>query len=137
MSLNAALRLMAGSVVTLSLVLAYYVYPAWLWLAAFVGFNLLQSAFTRWCPAITVFRLLGLKEEVCDSRGMSIHQGLHIIAGTVILVTSLAVVLGVAPQALLIVPLVMGVSLIQSAFTGWCPGMLIVKLLGFKPTHPA
>ncbi|SIQ22911.1 YgaP family membrane protein [Marinobacterium stanieri] len=137
MSLNAALRLMAGSVVTLSLVLAYYVYPAWLWLAAFVGFNLLQSAFTRWCPAITVFRLLGLKEEVCDSRGMSIHQGLHIIAGTVILVTSLAVVLGVAPQALLIVPLVMGVSLIQSAFTGWCPGMLIAKLLGFKPTHPA
>lgn len=137
MSLNAALRLMAGSVVTLSLVLAYYVYPAWLWLAAFVGFNLLQSAFTRWCPAITVFRLLGLKEEVCDSRGMSVHQGLHIIAGTVILVTSLAVVLGVAPQALLIVPLVMGVSLIQSAFTGWCPGMLIAKLLGFKPTHTA
>lgn len=136
MSLNAALRLMAGSVVTLSLVLTYYVYPAWLWLAAFVGFNLLQSAFTRWCPAITVFRLLGLKEEVCDSRGMTIHQGLHIIAGTAILVTSLAVVLGVAPQALLIVPLVMGVSLIQSAFTGWCPGMLIAKLLGFKPTHP-
>lgn len=137
MSLNAALRLMAGSVVTLSLVLAYYVYPAWLWLAAFVGFNLLQSAFTRWCPAITAFRLLGLKEEVCDSRGMSIHQGLHIIAGTVILVTSLAVVLSVAPQALLIVPLVMGVSLIQSAFTGWCPGMLIAKLLGFKPTRTA
>ncbi len=137
MSLNAALRLMAGSVVTLSLILAYYVYPAWLWLTAFVGFNLLQSAFTRWCPAITIFRLLGLKEEVCDSQGMTIHQGLHIIAGSVVLATSVAVVAAGAAQEVLIITLIVGLSLIQSAFTGWCPGMLVAKLLGFKPTHSA
>jgi hypothetical protein len=34
----------------------------WLWLTAFVGANLLQSAFTRWCPAIWFFRKIGLKE---------------------------------------------------------------------------
>ncbi len=137
MTLNAALRLMAGSVVTLSLVLSYYHSPMWLWLTAFVGFNLLQSAFTRWCPAITIFRMLGLKDEVCDSQGMSINQGVHIIAGVLILATSLPVVLAMLPQTLLVVTLVIGLSLIQSAFTGWCPAILVAKLLGFKPTHSA
>ncbi|GAA0684918.1 hypothetical protein GCM10009104_08000 [Marinobacterium maritimum] len=137
MTLNAALRLMAGSVVTLSLVLSYYHSPLWLSLTAFVGFNLLQSAFTRWCPAMTIFRILGLKDEVCDSQGMSINQGVHIIAGVLILATSLSVILALLPQALLVLTLIIGLSLIQSAFTGWCPAILVAKLLGFKPTHPA
>lgn len=137
MTLNAALRLMAGTVVTLSLVLSYYHTPAWLWLTAFVGFNLLQSAFTRWCPAITVFRLLGLKEETCAGNGMSVNQGVHIIAGALILATSLPVVLAMLPQTLLIVTLIIGLSLIQSAFTGWCPAFLFAKLMGFKPIHRA
>lgn len=137
MTLNAALRLMAGTVVTLSLVLSYYHNPLWLWLTAFVGFNLLQSAFTRWCPAITIFRMLGLKDEVCDSQGMNVNQGVHIIAGIMILATSLPVVLALLPQAILVVTLVIGLSLMQSAFSGWCPAILVAKLLGFKPTHPA
>jgi|SRR5690554_4459320 len=137
MTLNAALRLMAGSVVLISLALSYYVSPLWLWLTAFVGFNLLQSAFTRWCPAITIFRLLGLKEERCDAGGMTVNQGVHIIAGSLILLTSLAVVLGLVAQPLLIVTLIIGLSLVQSAFTGWCPAILIARMLGFKPTHRA
>ena len=63
MTVERALRLMAGIVVLLSLILAHYHSPYWLWLTAFVGLNLLQSAFTNWCPAMTVFRFVGLKES--------------------------------------------------------------------------
>lgn len=48
--------------VLLSLGLAVYIDIRWLWLTAFVGANLLQSAFTGWCPAIWFFRKIGLKE---------------------------------------------------------------------------
>jgi hypothetical protein len=47
--------------VLLSLLLAHFVSPMWLWLTAFVGANLLQSAFTGFCPAAIIFRRLGLK----------------------------------------------------------------------------
>jgi hypothetical protein len=62
MTVNEALRMMAGIVVLLSLALGYWVNQNWYLLTAFVGLNLLQSAFTRWCPAMTIFRKLGLKE---------------------------------------------------------------------------
>ncbi len=62
MTINDALRLLAGFIVLLSVGLAVYVNINFLWLTAFVGTNLLQSAFTKWCPAIWVFRKLGLKE---------------------------------------------------------------------------
>ena len=62
MTVDRAARLMAGVVVLISLGLARWVSPNWLWLTAFVGLNLLQSAFTNWCPAMTIFRKLGLPE---------------------------------------------------------------------------
>lgn len=62
MTVERALRLMAGAVVLISLALAHYFSPNWLWLTAFVGLNLLQSAFTNWCPAMTIFRMAGLKD---------------------------------------------------------------------------
>jgi hypothetical protein len=62
MTVNEALRAMAGFVVLLSLALGAWVHPYWYLLTAFVGLNLLQSAFTRWCPAMTIFRKLGLRE---------------------------------------------------------------------------
>lgn len=62
MTVERALRLMAGLVTLLSLALAHFVSPCWLWLTAFVGVNLLQSAFTNWCPAMTIFRSMGLKD---------------------------------------------------------------------------
>lgn len=63
MTVNEALRALAGFVVLLSLGLGYYVHEYWYLLNAFAGVNLLQSAFTRWCPAMTIFRLMGLKEN--------------------------------------------------------------------------
>lgn len=62
MKLNDALRLLAGTMVLLSVTLTLYADPRWVWLTVFVGLNLLQSAFTKWCPAIWLFRKAGLEE---------------------------------------------------------------------------
>lgn len=67
MTVERALRLMAGAVVLISLALAHYVSNYWLWLTVFVGLNLLQSAFTNWCPAMSIFRIMGMKDANCDS----------------------------------------------------------------------
>ena len=58
MSVEHSIRLLAGSIVTLSLVLYYFVSPLWLLVTAFVGLNLAQSAFTGFCPAETIIRKL-------------------------------------------------------------------------------
>ncbi len=68
MTVERGLRLMAGAIVLLSLGLAYTVSPYWLWLAAFVGLNLLQSAFTNWCPAVVVLRAAGLRDASSASK---------------------------------------------------------------------
>jgi len=60
MTVERAVRLLAGCMILVSLGLAHWVAPAWLWLAVFVGLNLLQSAFTDWCPATTIFAWMGL-----------------------------------------------------------------------------
>ena len=60
-----ALRLMAGFFILLSLGLAQWVSPYWLLFTAFVGLNLLQSGFTNWCPAMAIFRKCGLR-ETCE-----------------------------------------------------------------------
>jgi len=61
MNLDRAVLAFAGSVVLLSLALGYLVSPYWLLLTAFAGLNMIQSAFTGFCPAANVFRRLGLK----------------------------------------------------------------------------
>jgi hypothetical protein len=63
MSVNEALRAMAGIVILITLALGYWVSPYWYLFTAFVGLNLFQSAFTKWCPAMTIFRKLGLRES--------------------------------------------------------------------------
>ncbi|WP_432473932.1 YgaP family membrane protein [Amphritea sp. HPY] len=131
MTVNAALRLMAGSVILLSLALGTYVNPAWYYLTGFVGLNLLQSGFTKWCPAVSVFRMLKLSEKSCVT-GMSVHQGVHIIAGTMVLATVAAYLFLSAPQWILYLTAAFGLSLLQSAFSGWCPAFTIASLLGFK-----
>ena len=55
------LRGIAGAFILISLLLAHFVDYRWLWFTAFVGLNLLQSAFTNWCPMMAVLRKLGLK----------------------------------------------------------------------------
>jgi Inner membrane protein YgaP-like, transmembrane domain len=59
MTTERAVRLLAGSLVAASLLIGYFVSPAWLLLAAFVSLNLMQSAFTGFCPAEKVLRRLG------------------------------------------------------------------------------
>jgi hypothetical protein len=65
MTVERALRLMAGAFILLSLGLGHWVSPYWFLFTAFVGLNLLQSGVTNWCPAMTIFRKLGLKDAVC------------------------------------------------------------------------
>ena len=62
MTVERAVRLMAGVMVLITLSLAHFVSPYWLWLTAFVGLNLLQSAFTNWCPAMSILRAMGMKD---------------------------------------------------------------------------
>ena len=61
MSVNQAVTAFAGFMVLLSVVLTMFVSPVWVWLTVFVGANLLQSAFTGFCPAATAFRSMGFK----------------------------------------------------------------------------
>ena len=61
MTQNEALRLIAGTFVLLSLGLGYWIHPGWYLFTAFVGLNLLQSAFTKWCPMMWLLGKLGLK----------------------------------------------------------------------------
>ena len=67
MTVERGLRLMAAIVTLLSLALAHFLSTYWLWLTAFAGLNLLQSAFTNWCPAMPILRTLGLKDANCGA----------------------------------------------------------------------
>ena len=51
----------AGSFILISLVLAHFVNPNWIWFTAFVGANLLQSAFTNWCLMEIFLKKMGVK----------------------------------------------------------------------------
>jgi hypothetical protein len=61
MNVDRAVFTLAGSLVLISAALGYWVSPYWLLFTAFVGANLLQSAFTGFCPAAMIFHKLGLK----------------------------------------------------------------------------
>ena len=61
MTLDRAVLAFAGVMVLLSVVLTVYVSPLWMWFTVFIGLNLIQSSFTGFCPAATVFRWLGVK----------------------------------------------------------------------------
>lgn len=60
MRLENAIRILAGTIVLLSVALTHFVHPNWLWLTVFVGANLIQSALTGFCPAETILRRLGI-----------------------------------------------------------------------------
>jgi hypothetical protein len=61
MTVDRAVTAFAGFMVLLSVALGYFVSPYWYWLTVFVGANLLQSAFTGFCPAAMIFKRLGVK----------------------------------------------------------------------------
>ena len=64
MSIERYLRMIAGFFVMLSVALGHWVNPNWFFFTAFVGLNLFQSAFTDWCPMITLLQKLGAKRHV-------------------------------------------------------------------------
>lgn len=63
MTVERSLRLIAGLIVLISLALGYYVSPYWFLLTAFVGFNLFQSGFSKWCPMMTFLRMFGVRDR--------------------------------------------------------------------------
>ncbi|MEQ9210348.1 MAG: DUF2892 domain-containing protein [Pseudomonadales bacterium] len=62
MNVNDSLRLIAGLFVVVSALLAHFVHPNWIWLTVFVGANLFQSAFTKWCPMMLILRKAGVRD---------------------------------------------------------------------------
>ena len=61
MDVNQWLRAVAGILILLSVGLGHFVSPYWFLFTAFIGVNLFQSAFTRWCPMMSILRGLGVK----------------------------------------------------------------------------
>ena len=61
MDLNRWLRLIAGAFVLATLLLGYYVSAKWFLFTGFVAVNLIQSAFTTWCPMMAVLHKLGVR----------------------------------------------------------------------------
>jgi hypothetical protein len=63
MTIERMLRLIAGAFVLASVLLGMFVDERFFWFTAFVGANLLQSAFTNWCPMMTFLRRLGVQDQ--------------------------------------------------------------------------
>ncbi|SFO46277.1 Protein of unknown function [Cohaesibacter marisflavi] len=61
MSLDRSILAFAGFMVLLSVVLTVYVHPLFIWLTVFVGANMMQSAFTGFCPAAMILKKIGVK----------------------------------------------------------------------------
>jgi len=66
-TVEAAIRLIAGVFVVASVLLGIYLDPRYLWFTIFVGANLFQSAFTGYCPMMTILKKLGLRDQVSAS----------------------------------------------------------------------
>lgn len=62
MNIDRAVLAFAGFMVLASAALTYFVSPYWLLLTVFAGLNLIQSAFTGFCPAAIVFKMLGFRK---------------------------------------------------------------------------
>jgi Inner membrane protein YgaP-like, transmembrane domain len=66
----------AGTFVLISVSLGYWVNPMWFFLTAFVGVNLIQSAFTRWCPMMSILRMLRIR--TCSDAADVRNSGLSV-----------------------------------------------------------
>ena len=68
------LRGIAGFFILMSVLLAYYHSLYWLLFTGFVGLNLLQSAFTNWCPMMAIIQKLGVKSQ-CHPHELAAGSG--------------------------------------------------------------
>ncbi|KUE81811.1 DUF2892 domain-containing protein [Aeromonas schubertii] len=62
MTVDNGVRVVAGCMLLLSLALTTWVHPAFVWLSVFVGANLIQSAFTGFCPAAMILKRMGFTQ---------------------------------------------------------------------------
>ncbi len=69
MTVESMLRLIAGFFVATSVLLGMYVHPYFLWFTVFVGLNLFQSAFSGWCPMMSLLRRAGVPDCGQPARG--------------------------------------------------------------------
>jgi len=60
MTVERTLRLMAGAFVIISVALAHWHSPYWMWFTVFIGLNLFQSGITDWCPMMTILEKAGM-----------------------------------------------------------------------------
>jgi hypothetical protein len=63
MTVESMIRLIAGVFVAASVLLGMYVHPYFLWFTVFVGLNLTQSAFSGWCPMMSILRAAGVPDQ--------------------------------------------------------------------------
>jgi hypothetical protein len=63
MTIHRYLRMIAGAFVLASVAMGYFGDPRWFLFTAFVGLNLFQSAFSNWCPMMTLLKKLGIPEQ--------------------------------------------------------------------------
>ncbi|MBO0593156.1 DUF2892 domain-containing protein [Cellulophaga sp. E16_2] len=61
--LNTYFRVIVGVMVLLSVMLSVYVNPNWMWFTVFIGVNLIQSAFTKWCLLETILKKIGVRNK--------------------------------------------------------------------------
>ncbi|MCB1099168.1 MAG: DUF2892 domain-containing protein [Verrucomicrobiae bacterium] len=71
MKTESIVRAVAGTFILISLLLSHYHDPRWLWFTTFVGANLLQSAFTGWCPLEMILLKAGVGQPVAPLGGQS------------------------------------------------------------------
>jgi len=62
MTIERAVRMIAGVFVLASVLAGMWLHPYFFWFTAFVGLNLFQSAFTNWCPMMAILRAAGLRD---------------------------------------------------------------------------
>ncbi|MFI5120168.1 MAG: DUF2892 domain-containing protein [Thermoanaerobaculia bacterium] len=75
MTVNDSLHSIAGVFVLASVALGYWVHPGFLLFTAFVGANLLQSGFTKWCPMMTILRKAGVKDVLPEAKASCCRDG--------------------------------------------------------------
>ena len=62
MKINDGILLIAGAMVTLAAVLSYFIDIRFIWLSVFIGINLMQLAFSKWCPLVNFLRKIGFSD---------------------------------------------------------------------------
>jgi hypothetical protein len=68
MTIEPMLRLIGGGFVSASVLAGMFVHPGFYWFTLFVGLNLMQSAFSEWCPMMSLLRRLGVPDTAAPSR---------------------------------------------------------------------